>query len=154
MQTRLPWQSCWRVSVTSPGYKALGYSDAQIAMMQNAYNAQLAGSTFNAESAGSGGSYDNGGLTTSQVKQLQQKLGVNADGKWGIQSSKAAGGLTADEAWKKYGTASYDMSFDELKNTITRYLALGGKQRAQNVLDSKWDSLTSAQQAELSKLFG
>ena len=116
---------------------------------------KLAGTGTTSKTGGtSTGGYDNGGLTTSQVKQLQQKLGVTADGKWGSQSSKAAGGLTADEAWKKYGTASYDMSFDELKNTITRYLALGGKQRAQNVLDSKWDSLTSAQQAELSKLFG
>ena len=139
------------------GYKALGYSDAQIALMQNAWNAQYGTPvTGTTETPGSAPKpkYDNGGLTTSQVKQLQQKLGVTADGKWGSQSSKAAGGLTADEAWKKYGTASYDMSFDELKNTITRYLALGGKQRAQNVLDSKWDSLTSAQQAELSKLFG
>lgn len=96
--------------------------------------------------------YDNGGLTTSQVKQLQQKLGVTADGLWGKNSQNAANGLSADEAWKKY--MGYDMSFDELKNTITRYLALGGKQRAQNVLDSKWDSLTAAQQSELSKLFG
>ena len=125
--------------------------DYQMALMKpNAQN----GTGGTTRTGGSTTTYDNGSMTTEQVKQLQQKLGVNPDGKWGTQSSAAAGGLTADEAWKKYGTASYDMSFDELKNTITRYLALGGKQRAQNVLDSKWDSLTSAQQAELSKLFG
>ena len=114
---------------------------------------KLAGTGTTSKTGGTPtGGYDNGGLTTSQVKQLQQKLGVTADGLWGKNSQNAANGLSADEAWKKY--MGYDMSFDELKNTITRYLALGGKQRAQNVLDSKWDSLTAAQQSELSKLFG
>ena len=108
------------------------------------------GSTGN--SGATSGGYDNGSMTTDQVKQLQQKLGVNPDGKWGTQSSAAAGGLTADEAWAKYG--GYDMSFEELKGTITRYLSLGGAQRAQNILDSHWDSLTPAQQLELSNLFG
>lgn len=98
------------------------------------------------------GGYNNGSLTTAQVKQLQQKLGVTADGKWGSKSSTAAGGLTADEAWAKYG--GYDMSFEELKSTLTRYLSLGGAQRAQNILDAHWDSLTPAQQLELSNLFG
>ena len=96
--------------------------------------------------------YNNGSLTTAQVMQLQEKLGVTADGKWGSKSSTAAGGLTADEAWAKYG--GYDMSFEELKSTITRYLSLGGAQRAQNILDAHWDSITPAQQKELSKLFG
>lgn len=97
------------------GYKALGYSDAQIAMMQNAYNAQLAGSTFNAGSAGngtggtpkkaSGGSYDNGNLTAAQVKQLQQFVGASADGLWGKKSSEQVGGATANQAWKAYQAA-------------------------------------------------
>ena len=86
------------------------------------------------------------------MKQLQKKLGVTADGKWGRKSSTAAKGLTADEAWAKYG--GYDMSFEELKSTLTRYLSLGGAQRAQNILDAHWDSLTPAQQKELSELFG
>ena len=46
--------------------------------------------------------YNNGRLTTDQVKQLQTKVGVTDDGKWGAQSVSAAGGLSADEAWKKY----------------------------------------------------
>lgn len=50
-----------------------------------------------------GGSYNNGSLTTAQVKQLQKKLGVTADGMWGAKSKKAAGGLSADDAWKKFG---------------------------------------------------
>ena len=56
-----------------------------------------------------GGSYDNGSLTTAQVKQLQEMLGVTADGLWGSNSKKAAGGMTADEAWAAYGGGS-DMS--------------------------------------------
>ena len=46
--------------------------------------------------------YDNGKLTTSQVKMIQEALGVTADGKWGDDSFKAAGNLTADEALKAY----------------------------------------------------
>ena len=117
-------------------------------MKPNAQN----GTGGTTRTGGSTTTYDNGSMTTEQVKQLQQKLGVNPDGKWGTQSSAAAGGLTADEAWAKYG--GYDMSFEELKGTITRYLSLGGAQRAQNILDSHWDSLAPAQQLELSNLFG
>lgn len=58
-----------------------------------------------------GGSYNNGSLTTAQVKQLQKKLGVTADGMWGAKSKKAAGGLSADEAWKKFGNT--------VNNTVT-----------------------------------
>lgn len=47
-------------------------------------------------------SYSNGKLTNEQVKQLQKHYGVTADGKWGTNSKKAAGGLTADQAWAKY----------------------------------------------------
>lgn len=47
-------------------------------------------------------SYSNGSLTNEQVKQLQKYYGVTADGKWGTNSKKAAGGLTADQAWAKY----------------------------------------------------
>ena len=47
-------------------------------------------------------SYSNGSLTNEQVKQLQKYYGVTADGKWGTNSKKAAGGLTADKAWAKY----------------------------------------------------
>lgn len=60
------------------------------------------------KSSGSGstgkkkGSYSNGSLTNEQVKQLQKYYGVSQDGKWGANSKKAAGGLTADQAWAKY----------------------------------------------------
>lgn len=47
-------------------------------------------------------SYDNGSLTTAQVKELQRWYDVGADGQWGAGSKKAAGGRTADEAWAYY----------------------------------------------------
>lgn len=44
-------------------------------------------------------SYNNGSLTTDQVRQLQTALGVTADGFWGPASRAAVGGLSADAAW-------------------------------------------------------
>lgn len=46
--------------------------------------------------------YSNGSRTPSQVKELQKYYNVTADGKWGTNSRKAAGGMTADEAWEAY----------------------------------------------------
>lgn len=51
---------------------------------------------------GGGGSYDNGSLTTLQVKALQNKLGVTVDGYYGEETKKAAGGLSAYDAYMKY----------------------------------------------------
>lgn len=50
----------------------------------------------------SGTSYNNGSLTNSQVKELQAALGVATDGYYGPDSKKAAGGLSAAEAYAKY----------------------------------------------------
>lgn len=53
------------------------------------------------KTTGSGG-YNNGSLTSSQVQELQNALGVKADGMWGSKSKAAAGGMTADQAWAAY----------------------------------------------------
>lgn len=101
-------------------------------------------------------SYSNGSLTNQQVKQLQKYYGVTADGKWGTNSKKAAGGLTADQAWAKYSKgqkSGYSMGYDELKRTISDYMNRGGYQRAQNILKSHWNSLSAAQQQEISNMF-
>ena len=101
-------------------------------------------------------SYSNGSLTNEQVKQLQKYYGVTADGKWGANSKKAAGGLTADKAWAKYSKgqkSGYSMGYDELKRTISDYMNRGGYQRAQNILKSHWNSLSAAQQQEISNMF-
>lgn len=100
--------------------------------------------------------YSNGSLTNEQVKQLQKYYGVTADGKWGTNSKKAAGGLTADKAWAKYSKvqkSGYSMGYDELKRTISDYMNRGGYQRAQNILKSHWNSLSAAQQQEISNMF-
>lgn len=100
--------------------------------------------------------YSNGSLTNEQVKQLQKYYGVSQDGKWGSNSKKAAGGLTADQAWAKYSKgqkSGYSMGYDELKRTISDYMNRGGYQRAQNILKSHWNSLSAAQQQEISNMF-
>ena len=52
-----------------------------------------------------GGGYDNGSLTPAQVAEMQKALSVTADGMWGSQSSAAADGMTAEEAWNAYQQA-------------------------------------------------
>ena len=53
---------------------------------------------------------NNGGLSTSQIKELQNHYGVTADGLWGPASSKAAGGKSATEAWAAYQSSKGDTS--------------------------------------------
>ena len=102
------------------------------------------------------GSYSNGSLTNQQVKQLQKYYGVSQDGKWGANSKKAAGGLTADQAWAKYqgGGSSGSSNYGNIRRTITGYMSQGNYAKAQSYLKSNWNSLTEAQQQELSDLFG
>ena len=102
------------------------------------------------------GSYSNGSLTNEQVKQLQKYYGVYQDGKWGANSKKAAGGLTADQAWAKYqgGGSSGSSNYGNIRRTITGYMSQGNYAKAQSYLKSNWNSLTDAQQKELSDLFG
>ncbi len=105
------------------------------------------------------GSYSNGSLTSEQVKQLQKYYGVSQDGKWGTNSKKAAGGLTANQAWAKYQGGGSNGSggssnYGNIRRTITGYMSQGNYAKAQNYLKSNWNSLTEAQQQELSDLFG
>ena len=50
----------------------------------------------------SGSGFYNGGLSDSQIKEIQDYYGVTADGMWGSKSSSAAGGLSAADAWNAY----------------------------------------------------
>ena len=68
--------------------------------LQKLYGANV-GSTGSPVKTPSGG-YNNGGLTNEQVKVLQNHYGVKADGLWGKNSSSAAGGLTAAQAWDAF----------------------------------------------------
>ena len=49
--------------------------------------------------------YDNGVLTAEQIKAMQRFYGTNADGMWGANSTAAAGGKNAADAWNAYQTA-------------------------------------------------
>ena len=59
--------------------------------------------------------YDNEGLTDAQIKSLQTALGLDADGKWGPNSRKAAGGLGAKDAYNawKQGKLGQQEPFEE-----------------------------------------
>lgn len=86
---------------------ASGYSSEYIQALEDAYRREAAertsvssGGGGRGGSGGSGGSgYDNGGLTTTQIQQMQTALGVTPDGMWGPETQAAAGGLSADQAW-------------------------------------------------------
>lgn len=104
-----------------------------------------------------GGGYNNGSLTSSQVMELQKALGVTADGLWGSNSSAAAGGMTADQAWAAYqgqNNGNRSPSYSDIKRTIQTLMSQGNKQRAQDVLDQFWDTMTETQQLEMKKLYG
>lgn len=69
----------------------------------------------------SGSGFYNGGLSDSQIKEMQDYYGVTADGMWGSKSSSAAGGLSAADAWNAYqeslsgqgyGDYDYDSGYD------------------------------------------
>jgi superfamily II DNA/RNA helicase len=105
------------------GYKALGYSDEEIAKMKAAWdkeNAVVVPPTRDEIIAGTGltdvyipdsvkenatGTYGNDGLSTEQIKELQAYYGVEADGKWGTNSRAAANGWSAKKAWESYQAA-------------------------------------------------
>ena len=117
------------------GYKALGYSDAKIAMMQNAWNAQ-----YGTPAVGTAGTpianpgYNNGGLTSDQVKVLQNYYGVTADGAWGKNSTSAAGGMTAAQAWERFTAPVTDVSQLSangiaVANSLARGYTTGTQQR-------------------------
>lgn len=92
------------------------------------------------------GGYNNGSLTASQVKTLQKYYGVTADGLWGSGSSKAAGGLTADQAWAKYQNQSgKDGGSGFSSMALSSYLAQGNSAAAQNYLDRYLDTMTDEQ---------
>lgn len=73
-----------------------------------AYSGGSSGGSSGGYSGGysGGGGYNNGGLTTAQIMEMQQALGVTADGKWGSQSMAAANGMSAQEAWQAYQQAN------------------------------------------------
>ena len=68
---------------------------------QSGVQSAASGGTTAARSSARSGlrGYDNGSLSAEQVRQMQEYYGTAADGMWGRDSSSAADGLSADEAW-------------------------------------------------------
>lgn len=127
-----------------------------------------AGTTGTAKTGGGStgkkkGSYSNGSLTNQQVKQLQKYYGVSQDGKWGTNSKKAAGGLTADKAWAKYqggGSGKYENvgNLAAWASGLNTDLKNGNTEKVGRWLDNNWSKLTAEQQrrinAEVLKPYG
>lgn len=126
-----------------------------------------AGTTGTAKTGSGGtgkkkGSYSNGSLTNEQVKQLQKYYGVSQDGKWGANSKKAAGGLTADQAWAKYqgGSGKYENvgNLAAWASGLNTDLKNGNTEKVGRWLDNNWSKLTAEQQrrinAEVLKPYG
>lgn len=97
--------------------------------------------------------YDNGGLTTDQVKALQKALGVTQDGKYGSGSKKAAGGLDAKAAYDKYvgssGTLSSTMPTGSFSpsDALKTGLASAGFTQATGRTEYQGNALTAQQMA-------
>ena len=76
-----------------------------------AYIESLLAGTEDAEkdtpSSTDGRTYDNGSLTREQVRELQNYYEVEADGLWGKNSTAAAGGQSAEQAWEEYRRLMY-----------------------------------------------
>lgn len=79
---------------------ASGYTSEYVQTLEDAYRKAEAERTSARSGSGGVTGYNNGSLTTSQIIQMQQALGVTADGKWGPETQAAAGGLSADAAWE------------------------------------------------------
>lgn len=173
-------------------YQAMGYATPDVAqtlgISGNGTNSTPAGngggSTGNKGNSGGGkgsSGYDNGGLTSAQIKEPQKALGVTADGKYGPKSSKAAGGLSAEEAYKKYvagngtesgaddaagGDAGWEKGIDETrnlagmkgsawdytKNTVNQLIRKGDKYAVINYVDQVVDQMSEAQYKEIEGL--
>ena len=138
---------------------------------QGAYDSLYGtGKLTSGESSGGGstgkkkGSYSNGSLTNQQVKQLQKYYGVSQDGKWGANSKKAAGGLTADQAWAKYQGGGSSGKYENVGNLaawasgLNTDLKNGNTEKVGRWLDNNWSKLTAEQQrrinAEVLKPYG
>ena len=100
-----------------------------------------------------GKNYDNGGLTAAQVKELQNKLGVEADGYYGSISSKAAGGLGAKEAYEKYVGKTGGGNVGEIPASITAKAASFNSNEALNNYLTKQYNAGNITEEQMAKLY-
>lgn len=133
----------------------------QAALAEAAEGSGSAGKTSGSSATGSGkkttSGYNNGSLTTEQVKQLQNYFGTTADGMWGANSTNAAGGLTADEAWAQMSgriNGDYISLLDELSRVEDSGRNVNS--RAAAVIQKAYEGgkITEAQAEELLAQYG
>lgn len=122
---------------------------------QSGVQSAASGGTTAARSSARSGlrGYDNGSLTAEQVRQMQAYYGTAADGMWGRDSSSAAGGLSADEAWaamRGENTPSGGSGFSAM--AYSSYLSRGDLEGADAYLARYWTAMTPAEQATVNDL--
>lgn len=107
---------------------------------KNVAQGSYSGGSYSGSSGGSGSysgsGYNNGGLTADQVRQMQEYYGTTADGLWGANSTAAAGGMSAAEAWNAYREA---LAQDELNGDMSweNFLErMGGSDYEQRLRDA------------------
>lgn len=140
------------------GYKALGYTDAQIGQMRQAYQIQQAAKAKSGSSGSSGGkkSKDSGmklsvakdnakqGIFTQDVLDAFHKNGYSdeyLESAYGYERPSAAGSGNAP-------------NFGDLKRSIQTLVAQGSGDRAFQLYNQYFDSLSTTQQEELNRMLG
>lgn len=84
-------------------------NDIRATLGLSAVGGTVGNTTTGGGNGGNGGThYENGGLTSAQIKEMQKYYGTSADGKWGPKSKEAAGGLDVKAAWDAYQKAKKD----------------------------------------------
>lgn len=140
------------------GYKALGYTDAQIGQMRQAYQIQQAAKAKSGSRGSSGGkkSGDSGmklsvakdnakqGIFTQDVLDAFHNAGYSDDyleSAYGYERPSAAGSGSAP-------------NFVDLKRSIQTLVAQGSGDRAFQLYNQYFDSLSTTQQEELNRMLG
>lgn len=110
---------------------------------------------------GASRSYDNGGLTKEQVRLMQDYFGATADGLWGKNSTAAAGGMSADQAWEEYQRLVYTptadtSAYDELDAILSMNRTVTKQLGRANLIAQAVSSgtVTDAQAEKLLKKYG
>lgn len=103
--------------------------------------------------------YNNGGLTNEQVKVLQNHYGVTADGLWGKNSTSAAGGMTAAQAWEQFTAPVTDVSQLSangiaVANSLARGYTTGTQQRDAIISAYQNGRITRGEAAFLARAVG
>lgn len=105
--------------------KEYDLNERQVTLQENTYNDSKTAAADNTKyynGTNNEVNYNNGSLTAGQVKELQAALGVEADGYYGPDSQKAAGGLSAAEAYAKFVKGETKSGItDDIKNKAASF---------------------------------